>query len=122
MNIARVMVAVLLLMPAAAVPADMQDEILHLLDYVENSGCEFERNGSAHEARQARAHMERKYNHVKSRVDQAEDFIRYAGTRSSMSGRKYHVTCGGKTLTSAAWLQDELSRYRNSNPGSATLN
>jgi hypothetical protein len=41
--------------------------------------------------------------------------------KSSMSGRKYHVTCNGKKQASAEWLHDELARYRNKTPGVATL-
>ena len=81
---------------------------------MESNGCEFERNGTVYASGEARAHMERKYNYVKSRVDVAEDFIRYAATESSMSGKKYHVTCNGMKQASADWLQEELSRYRES--------
>jgi len=33
-----------------------------------------------------------------------------------MSGRKYHATCEGKTITSEEWLTTELKRYRQQNP------
>ena len=111
-KIASYIVSLLLVVSAAPVLADTQDEIRHLLLYVENNGCEFERNGAVYDSGEARAHMERKYNHVKSRVDVAEDFIRYAATQSSMSGKKYHVTCNGVKLSSADWLREELARYR----------
>ena len=120
-EIASYMVAAFLLVSASVALADMQSEIQYLLQYVENSGCEFERNGSVYASGEARSHMERKYNYVRSRVDVTEDFIRYAATESSMSGSKYHVTCGGKQQTSAEWLNNELARYRN-NAGSARSN
>jgi hypothetical protein len=107
----------LLLMPVAQ--ADMQKEILHLLQYVENSGCEFERNDSVYDSGEARSHMERKYNYVKSRVNNAEEFIKYAATESSMSGKKYYVTCNGARQTSSEWLHNELSGYRKSSPAVA---
>jgi hypothetical protein len=97
---------------AAVVQAEMQDEIQHLLQFVENSGCEFERNGTIYDSKEARAHIEKKYDYVRSYVDETEDFIKYAATESSISGRKYHVICGDRKLASADWLHQELSRYR----------
>ena len=110
---AKYMAAVFLLVSASSALADMLTEIQHLLHYLENPACEFERNGTVYDSKEARAHIERKYNSVKSHVDKTEDFIKYAATKSSMSGRKYHVTCDGKKQTSAEWLHEELARYRN---------
>ena len=118
---AKYMLAVFLLVSASSAWADMLTEIQHLLQYLENPACEFERNGTVYDSREARAHIERKYNSVRSHVDETEDFIKYAATKSSMSGRKYHVTCDGKKQTSAEGLHNELSRYRNKNPDVATL-
>ena len=61
---------------------------------------------------EARAHIRRKYDHIKDRVNSTEDFIRYAASESSMSGKKYHATCNGQTITSGEWLSKELERYR----------
>jgi hypothetical protein len=61
---------------------------------------------------QARSHIERKYDYIESRVDDTEDFIKNAATESSMSGRKYYVTCDANKRTSAEWLHDELLKYR----------
>jgi hypothetical protein len=105
---------------AAVVQAEMQDEIQHLLQFVENSGCEFERNGTIYDSKEARAHIEKKYDYVRSYVDETEDFIKYAATESSISGRKYHVICGDRKLASADWLHQELSRYR-SGVGATTV-
>ena len=121
MKIARYVAAAFLLASSSLVLADVQDEIQHLLRFVENSGCEFERNGTVYDSKEARSHIERKYDYIKSRVDETGDFIKYAATKSSMSGRKYQVTCNGKKQTSAEWLHDELSKYRAGNP-SAELN
>lgn len=112
-TIAKYFVTILLLATATAVLADMQSEIQHLLQYVENSGCEFERNGTVYNSKEARSHIERKYGYVKSRVDETEDFIKYAATESSISGRNYHVTCNSNKQLSAEWLQHELTWYRN---------
>jgi hypothetical protein len=111
-TIARYLVLILLLGLAPVVQAGMQDEIQHLLQFVENSGCEFERNGTIYDSKEARAHIEKKYNYARSYVDETEEFIKYAATESSISGRKYHVICGDRKQASADWLHQELSRYR----------
>lgn len=94
----------------AASPAEA--EISHLLDYLSASPCVFIRNGEASTAPDARAHIERKYQHVGKLVTTAEDFIAYAATRSSVSGQPYRVRCGEREFPSAAWLKEELARYR----------
>lgn len=119
--IARNITAVFLLAISSSVLGGMQDEIQHLLKFIENSGCEFERNGTVYDSKEARSHIERKYDYVKSHVDETEDFIKYAATKSSMSGSKYQVTCNGKQQTSAEWLHGELSKYRASPSAAAVL-
>lgn len=110
---------VALLVTAFSVKADKQDEILHLLTYVENSGCMFERNGDTFDSHKARQHIQRKYDFVlrwaSSRIQSAEDFIKLTATESSLSGKKYYVNCAGKMQTSAEWLLEELTRFRNTN-------
>jgi hypothetical protein len=120
-KIARYMTTAVLLASPTFALADMQAEIRHLLRYIENSGCEFERNGTVYDSKKARSHIERKYDYIESRVDETEDFIKYAATQSSMSGRKYQVTCNGKRQTSAEWLYDELSEYRADSTAASAL-
>ena len=93
--------------------ADKEAEIQHLLNYVENSQCLFIRNGSTHKSADAKAHIMKKYNYYKSRIDNAEEFIEYSATKSTMSGKKYKVRCDGKEYLTAQWLNDELNNYRN---------
>jgi hypothetical protein len=103
---------------AAARSAPSQREIAHLLTYLDQSGCAFLRNGTWHEPKEARAHLERKYEYLMERslVDSAEDFIERAASRSSMSGEHYFVQCPGQVkMTSGDWLRAELSRVRQSN-------
>ena len=87
-------------------------EIDHLLTYIEESGCTFIRNGKTYSAVEGRHHIERKYEHVKSRVSSAEDFIKYAATTSSITGRLYTVICKGEEMLSGDWLHAELERFR----------
>lgn len=96
--------------PASA--ASTNDEIEHLLNFVAESGCTFERNGNDYDSVEARAHIQRKYDHIKDKINSTEDFIQYAASQSSMSGKKYHATCNGQTITSKDWLTQELKRYR----------
>jgi len=90
-------------------------EIDHLFVYLEQSGCEFFRNGDWHNAADARTHLERKYNAMvgNGQVATAEDFIARGASQSSASGKPYLVRCGGRpSVSSGRWLTDELQRYR----------
>ncbi|KPJ91224.1 MAG: hypothetical protein AMJ55_12230, partial [Gammaproteobacteria bacterium SG8_15] len=80
---------------------------------VETSNCTFIRNGSAHSGPDAKEHIVKKYNYFKDRISSAEQFIEYAATKSTMSGKKYKVRCDGKEYLTAQWLNDELKHYRN---------
>jgi hypothetical protein len=90
-------------------------EIAHLLNYLESSGCQFQRNGSWYAPARAASHLNRKYEYLlkKGLVTSAETFIERAATGSSMSGKPYTVKCGdAAAVPSAAWLRDELQRFR----------
>lgn len=92
-----------------------EGEIHHLLDYLKDSGCAFDRNGSWHSADEAVVHLTNKYQYLAKRglVDTAEQFIESAATKSSMSGYPYQVKCGdSEPLPSAEWFEAELQRYR----------
>jgi hypothetical protein len=100
------------LAPGPAVAGELEAEIAHLLEFVAESGCTFIRNGSEHSAQSAREHMETKYAHVKQRVRTSEQFIEYAASRSSITGRAYTIRCGEVETPSGEWLIGELARYR----------
>jgi len=94
-----------------------QQEIAHLFSYLGGSGCQFERNGSLHDAKEAVDHLNTKYQYLlrKNMISSAEDFIAGAATKSSMSGQAYLVKCGNAApVESAAWFQAELAKYRKS--------
>jgi hypothetical protein len=114
-HLSLVAVATLALSAFAAVPTpSAKAEIDQLLTRLQSSGCEFERNGSWHNANEARAHIERKYRYLlkKELVGTTEDFIVGAATQSSMSGKPYQVKCGNVQLTSAQWMRDQLKQVR----------
>jgi hypothetical protein len=99
--------------PAAA--ADPDAEIRALIDELGSSDCSFERNGRWHDAAEAQAHVRRKYAWLQRRglVKSAEQFIERAASRSSVSGRPYHVRCPGQpTVESGAWFRTRLARLR----------
>ncbi|MEP6679791.1 MAG: DUF5329 family protein, partial [Betaproteobacteria bacterium] len=114
---AAIAVAFALALPAHAHPnAAAQAEIDHLLEFVAASSCFFVRNGSSHPGPAASAHLADKYRYAKSRIANADDFIRHVATGSSMSGEVYKVRCGPTEMASAVWLVDELRRYRRGAP------
>ena len=87
-------------------------EIEHLMAYIGESLCQFIRNEKIYDAAEARAHIQKKYDYIRSRVKTTEDFIRYAASQSSMSGKPYQIRCGDETMLCADWLREELGRYR----------
>jgi hypothetical protein len=101
---------------ALAVPsADVQTEIEYLLQHIEDSGCEFYRNGSWYNGRRARTHLSEKYQYLVAHdeIASADDFIDLAATRSSVSGMTYQIRCsGGAPVDSKLWLLDALAAYR----------
>jgi hypothetical protein len=93
--------------------SDMQTEINHLLAFLQNSECRFERNGKIHSANDTAAHAKRKYNYFKDRIDSTEKFIEYSATKSTMSRKYYMVLCKDKPDTKTRdWLLQELKNYR----------
>jgi len=93
--------------------SDMQSEINHLLAFLENSECQFERNGTMHTGKDTVAHAKRKYNYFKSRINSAEKFIEYSAAKSTLSGKYYMVLCkGSPKVRTQDWLLQELKNYR----------
>lgn len=99
----------------AAPTAKAQREIDALIAGLGSSGCEFERNGSWYDAKAARDHLQTKYDYLRKRnmADTAELFIERGATKSSMSGKAYHVRCQGKAAeTSERWFKQRLQALR----------
>ncbi|MFD0738010.1 DUF5329 family protein [Lysobacter koreensis] len=112
--------ALLVSTTAAAAPiASPEREIEQLISALGASGCQFQRNGSWHDAAQAQAHLRKKYAYLHKRhmVASAEQFIERAGSESSLSGRAYQVRCPGRPpVASAAWLRAKLAEIRRTAP------
>ncbi len=113
--LAIVALAVLAVAASAAPTAKAQREIDGLIAALGDSGCEFERNGSWHDAKTARAHLQKKYDYLRKRgmADTAESFIERGASKSSMSGKPYRVRCPGKAVgTAAHWFEQRLRTLR----------
>ena len=103
----------------ADVPEAQRPEVQHLLDYLKNSNCQMERNGSKHDSQEAVEHIQKKYDYYKDDIKTTEDFIERSASHSSLSGREYHVLCPGeKAQPTGDWLKEELERYRKEKAGS----
>jgi len=113
--LAGLLILVLALGPAANadVPTAQRAEVEHLIAFLETSGCAMLRNGKAHDAAEAAAHVRRKYEHFRDEIASTEDFIARAATRSLVSGRPYAVLCPGQAERPAGdWLLEELAAFR----------
>ena len=98
---------------AFAAPANTKQEIQHLLNYVANTDCQYERNGTIHTGGEAVKHIKKKYNYYSDDIESTEDFIKFSATKSKMSGKKYMIHCNDKqSITSKDWLLSELKNYR----------
>ena len=117
---AMLLTASFFLVPATSF-ASTQDEINHLLNYIETSDCVFIRNNSRHTPDKAVAHIKRKYNYLKKRIKTTDDFIKGAASKSSMSGKPYMSICDGREIATADWLRAELRRYRLHNADNSSL-
>jgi Family of unknown function (DUF5329) len=87
-------------------------EIEYLLDFVATSGCQFTRNGSAHDPEGAAEHLRLKFRKGGKYVDTAEHFIDRLASESSWTGRDYSVNCDGETFATGPWLHEALENYR----------
>ncbi|MDM5176371.1 hypothetical protein F2P44_27295 [Massilia sp. CCM 8695] len=99
----------------AATPDVTRTEVTRLLDTVEKSQCQFSRNGTWHDAKAARAHLQKKYDYLdnKKLLTTTESFIERGATGSSMSGAPYQMRCPGTAVVNSAdWLKAELARVR----------
>ena len=114
--------ATLLLLLSAAASAQepspaARKEIIHLFQSLEQSGCQFQRNGTWHNATKAAAHLQKKYVYLlaKELVPTTEAFIERAASKSSLSGKPYRVRCtGAADVDSRTWFTAELARWRRS--------
>ena len=97
---------------AAAPPPLEQLRIDKLIRHVEvQKGMKFIRNGTEYSCEEAAKFLRGKMDSMGAEVTSARDFIERIASKSSMSGRPYHVRFSdGRLITSAQFLSDELKR------------
>ncbi len=108
----QVAIVCIVLFTGGVVLAGDNEEIDYLLTYLADSGCTFVRNGGEHEAKEARDHLEMKYNYAKGRIKTAEAFIDKIASKSSLSRKPYEVHCGDVETPSKQWLEEALAVHR----------
>jgi Family of unknown function (DUF5329) len=99
----------------AAEPVATKVEIAHLFSILETSNCQFNRNGSWHDAKEASAHLSTKYKYLQNLnlVPSAEKFIDRAATESSFSNKAYQIKCADNVVQpSGPWFTAALLNYR----------
>ena len=106
-------ITILLSLLSFNVFASTQDEIAHLLTFVETTECKYERNGTLHNGAEAVKHINKKYQYYADYIKSAEDFIKYSATKSKMSGKYYKIHCANADVVkSQDWLLTELKKFR----------
>ena len=97
---------------AAAPPPLEQLRIDKLIRHVEvQKGMKFIRNGTEYSCEEAAKFLRGKMDSMGAEVTSARDFIERIASKSSMSGKPYHVRFSdGRLITSAQFLGDELKR------------
>ncbi len=100
---------------AEPMPLAARAEVLAVLNALETSGCQFNRNGKWYSGADAKKHLVRKLDYVESKyaLKSAEQFIDLAASESSYSGVAYQVKCTGTTSSdSNTWMKRELHHAR----------
>ena len=97
---------------AAALPPLERLRIDKLIRHVEvQKGMKFIRNGTEYSCEEAARFLRGKMDSMGAEVTSARDFIERIASRSSMSGKPYHVRFSdGRMISSAQFLGDELKR------------
>jgi Family of unknown function (DUF5329) len=99
----------------AAESATTKAEIAHLFTVLETSNCQFNRNGSWHDAKEATTHLHTKYKYLQNLnlIPSTEKFIDRAATESSFSNRAYQIKCADNAVQpSGPWFTAALMKYR----------
>lgn len=104
---------VVLVSQVSAVTLSEIDKIEHLITSVEAMPAHFIRNGTEYDAKQAADHLRLKWKKAGSRIKTAEDFIKYCGSQSSMSGEKYTIKfADGREIESEVYLRERLKELQ----------
>jgi len=111
--------ALIALGAAAAPPPQEQSRIDRLIQLVESrKDMKFVRNGTEYDAADAAKFLRGKLEAMGREVTTAREFIERIASKSSMSGKPYHVKfADGRTMLASQFLGEELKRLeRESQP------
>ena len=100
---------------ASPTAAPVRSEIDAVLAKLQGSGCQFNRNGTWYTGAEAKDHLLRKLEYIegKTTVQNTEQFIALAASKSSTSGKPYQVKCASEPpVESQLWLTKQLSGIR----------
>ncbi len=96
-----------------ALGLEQKQEVKHLLEFVRNSACTMMRNGARHSSLEAAQHIQNKFDYFKEDIQTTERFIQLAASRSTLTGKDYHVLCKDHPpMSSREWLMTELQSFR----------
>ena len=119
----KITILFIVLISLIAVRAYAQDsreaaKIQYLIASVETlEGAKFIRNGSEYDARSAANHLRLKLKNAGKRVRTAEDFIKYCGSKSSMTGESYLIRFSdGTTVKTEAFFRKKLMAFAKDRP------
>ena len=88
-------------------------EINQLISAIEHSDCTFIRNSSEHDAKTAASHLRLKLKRGGKYISDSEGFIDRLASKSSWSGKPYHIQCPSlPKMTSGQWLTEKLIALR----------
>ena len=89
------------------------EEIELLILSIENSHCEFIRNGKHYTDVEAAEHLRLKYRRGMKLASSAKNFIDRLASKSSLTGKPYLLACPGSgEQTASSWLQAKLQVLR----------
>lgn len=97
---------------AQAMPQKGEEEVHKLISSIEQSSCQFERNGTWYNAAEAATHLRRKFDATEKRLQTAEQFVQYVASSSSITKKPYQIRCGAETVRAKVWLDRKLSEFR----------
>ncbi|MDQ5985068.1 MAG: hypothetical protein CSYNP_00772 [Syntrophus sp. SKADARSKE-3] len=116
-------ILLIMLILLVAVNAYAQDsretaKIKYLIASVETlEGAKFIRNGREYDARSAANHLRLKLKNAGSHVKTAEDFIKFCGSKSSMSGEPYLIRLkDGTILKTEVFFRKKLIAFAKDGP------
>lgn len=93
-------------------------KIQYLIASVEAlEGAKFIRNGKEYDARSASNHLRLKLNNAGDRVRTAEDFIKFCGSKSSITGKPYLISfTDGTAVKAEVFFRKKLMAFAQDKP------